>query len=184
MPHLRARRERLWKRSPACLFFVVRGTGSAQASLDKRQADTLRSRHPANMAQVSPKSRPARSRRPRPSLVPARRRPKEAPALASLSQAALRCRAKFRRHFPKAFYDPLYQVWERGYKWGAHERWQRRARPREVPRRCWRPTSTARSPAGGGHRIAHQSAFFVRKDGAPRCRPFAGRGPRLRARSL
>src|SRR3954471_2291434 len=32
-------------------------------------------------------------------------------------------RAKFLHHFPEGFRDPLYQDWERGYKWTAHERW-------------------------------------------------------------
>jgi hypothetical protein len=32
-------------------------------------------------------------------------------------------RAKFLRYFPKGFRDPLYEAWERGYKWTAHERW-------------------------------------------------------------
>ena len=42
---------------------------------------------------------------------------------AALSQAARRCRAKFLRYFPKGFYDPLYEDWERDYKWEAHRRW-------------------------------------------------------------
>ena len=32
-------------------------------------------------------------------------------------------RAKFLYYFPKGFRDPLYEDWERGYKWAAHERW-------------------------------------------------------------
>jgi len=32
-------------------------------------------------------------------------------------------RAKFLHYFPKGFRDPLYEDWERGYKWAAHERW-------------------------------------------------------------
>ena len=32
-------------------------------------------------------------------------------------------RAKFLHYFPKGFRDPLYEEWERGYKWTAHERW-------------------------------------------------------------
>jgi hypothetical protein len=27
------------------------------------------------------------------------------------------------RYFPKGFYDPLYEDWERDYKWEAHRRW-------------------------------------------------------------
>jgi hypothetical protein len=34
-----------------------------------------------------------------------------------------RGRAKFLRYFPKGFRDPLYEDWERGYKWAAHQRW-------------------------------------------------------------
>ena len=32
-------------------------------------------------------------------------------------------RAKFLHYFPKGFRDPLYEDWERGYKWEAHRRW-------------------------------------------------------------
>jgi hypothetical protein len=76
------------------------------------------------MAQANPKSRPAGSRRLRPSPAAARRRPKKPPVpRAALSPAARRCRAKFLRYFRKGFYDPLYEGWERGYKWEAHRRW-------------------------------------------------------------
>lgn len=34
-----------------------------------------------------------------------------------------RGRSKFLHYFPKGFRDPLYEDWERGYKWTAHERW-------------------------------------------------------------
>ena len=34
-----------------------------------------------------------------------------------------RGRAKFVHYFPKGFRDSLYEDWERGYKWAAHERW-------------------------------------------------------------
>ncbi|HUF66750.1 MAG TPA: hypothetical protein VMM17_12315 [Gemmatimonadaceae bacterium] len=40
-----------------------------------------------------------------------------------LSPAALRCRRKFLRFFPKGFQDATYIDWERGYKWKAHEQW-------------------------------------------------------------
>jgi hypothetical protein len=40
------------------------------------------------------------------------------------SKAALKCRRKFLRFFPKGFYDEKYVDWERGYKWEAHERWE------------------------------------------------------------
>ena len=79
---------------------------------------------PVNMAQVAPKSRPAGSRRLRPSPAATRRRTKKPPVpRAALSPAARRCRAKFVRYFPKGFYDPLYEDWERDYKWEAHRRW-------------------------------------------------------------
>jgi hypothetical protein len=38
--------------------------------------------------------------------------------------AALRCRKKFLRFFPKGFYDETYVAWERDYKWIAHKSWQ------------------------------------------------------------
>jgi len=38
--------------------------------------------------------------------------------------AALRCRRKFLRFFPRAFRDETYVDWERSYKWETHERWQ------------------------------------------------------------
>ena len=79
---------------------------------------------PVNMAQVAHKSRPAGSRRLRPSPAATRRRTKKPPVpRAALSPAARRCRAKFVRYFPKGFYDPLYEDWERDYKWEAHRRW-------------------------------------------------------------
>lgn len=40
-----------------------------------------------------------------------------------ISAAAIRCRQKFLRFFPKGFYDEKYIAWERGYKWEAHEQW-------------------------------------------------------------
>jgi hypothetical protein len=36
-----------------------------------------------------------------------------------------RCRRKFLRFFPDGFRDETYIDWERGYKWEAHERWER-----------------------------------------------------------
>jgi hypothetical protein len=41
------------------------------------------------------------------------------------SAAAKRCRRKFLRFFPGGFYDETYLDWERGYKWTAHEEWNR-----------------------------------------------------------
>jgi hypothetical protein len=35
-----------------------------------------------------------------------------------------RARVKFLHYFAKGFRDPLYEDWERGYKWAAHERWR------------------------------------------------------------
>ena len=40
-----------------------------------------------------------------------------------LSPQARKCRRKFLRFFPDGFNDETYLDWERGYKWGAHERW-------------------------------------------------------------
>ena len=34
-----------------------------------------------------------------------------------------RGRAKFLHYFPRGFRNSLYEDWERGYKWAAHERW-------------------------------------------------------------
>jgi hypothetical protein len=44
--------------------------------------------------------------------------------ISTLSPGARRCRAKFRRHFPKGFQDETYLAWERDYKWNAHLRWR------------------------------------------------------------
>lgn len=40
-----------------------------------------------------------------------------------ISTNAVECRRKFLRFFPNGFQDEKYIVWERGYKWQAHERW-------------------------------------------------------------
>jgi hypothetical protein len=40
-----------------------------------------------------------------------------------LTAGLRRGRAKFLHYFPKGFRDPLYEDWERGYKWTAHRRW-------------------------------------------------------------
>lgn len=42
-----------------------------------------------------------------------------------LSDAAQRSRRKFLRFFPAGFKDKKYLSWERGYKWAAHEQWQK-----------------------------------------------------------
>ena len=41
----------------------------------------------------------------------------------ALTVGLRRGRVKFLRYFPKGFRDPLYEDWERGYKWKAHQRW-------------------------------------------------------------
>lgn len=52
------------------------------------------------------------------------------PAVATKPQpAALRCRRKFLRFFPGGFQDDTYYDWERGYKWEAHQQWQRALSP-------------------------------------------------------
>lgn len=51
----------------------------------------------------------------------------------TLTPRAARCRRKFLRFFPGGYRDETYLDWERGYKWQAHERWQR-----ELPRRTLR----------------------------------------------
>ncbi len=43
----------------------------------------------------------------------------------SRSDLARRCRRKFLRFFPGGFRDETYIDWERGYKWNAHEQWER-----------------------------------------------------------
>jgi hypothetical protein len=40
-------------------------------------------------------------------------------------QQRLLCRRKFLRFFPNGFQDKKYIAWERGYKWAAHEEWDR-----------------------------------------------------------
>jgi hypothetical protein len=37
----------------------------------------------------------------------------------------MRCRRKFLRYFPAGFRDETYIDWERGYKWEAHEQWNK-----------------------------------------------------------
>jgi hypothetical protein len=41
------------------------------------------------------------------------------------SPGALRCRKKFLRFFKGGFFDDTYIDWERGYKWAAHEQWEK-----------------------------------------------------------
>jgi hypothetical protein len=42
-----------------------------------------------------------------------------------LPRSVRNCRAKFLRYYPRGFNDPDYLELERGYKWSAHERWQK-----------------------------------------------------------
>jgi hypothetical protein len=77
-----------------------------------------------NMAQARSHSKPTALERPLRSPTSSRRRTKKAAvAPTKLSQGARRCRAKLLRYFPRGFHDPLYEDWERGYKWEAHRRW-------------------------------------------------------------
>ena len=46
-----------------------------------------------------------------------------------VSPQALRCRKKFLRFFKGGFFDETYIDWERGYKWSAHEQWQKALDP-------------------------------------------------------
>jgi hypothetical protein len=41
----------------------------------------------------------------------------------ALTKGMRQGRAKFLHYFPNGFRDPLYEDWERGYKWTAHKRW-------------------------------------------------------------
>jgi hypothetical protein len=76
------------------------------------------------MAQARPHTKPTALERPLRSPTSSRRRSKKASvAPTKLSQGARRCRAKLLRYFPRGFHDPLYEDWERGYKWEAHRRW-------------------------------------------------------------
>ena len=56
----------------------------------------------------------------------ARRRRSNSPTRGrSASELARRCRQEFLRFFPSGFRDETYIDWERGYKWRAHEQWER-----------------------------------------------------------
>src|ERR1700755_179340 len=61
-------------------------------------------------------------RRNRPRLR-ARRTPQKRMGRTALIKGMRHGRAKFLHYFPKGFRDSLYEDWERGYKWAAHERW-------------------------------------------------------------
>src|ERR1041385_416888 len=45
--------------------------------------------------------------------------------VAALTNDAKRARRKFLSFFPNGFHDSTYIDWERGYKWAAHEQWQK-----------------------------------------------------------
>ncbi len=73
------------------------------------------------MAQAHPSLRAVLGR-----ANPSTRRPRPSPAATGRPAATAslrRGRAKFLRYFPGGFHDPLYEDWERGYKWAAHRRW-------------------------------------------------------------
>src|SRR5438105_4730608 len=46
-------------------------------------------------------------------------------ALILLPKPRLDARKRFLRFFRKGFHDPKYIAWERGYKWEAHQAWER-----------------------------------------------------------
>lgn len=48
----------------------------------------------------------------------------------TLTPRAARCRRKFLKVFPGGYRDETYLDWERGYKWQAHQRWQRELPPK------------------------------------------------------
>src|SRR3954447_1258022 len=52
-----------------------------------------------------------------------RRSPQNRSDRTGLTKGLRHGRAKFLHYFPTGFRDPLYEDWERGYKWAAHERW-------------------------------------------------------------
>jgi hypothetical protein len=52
-----------------------------------------------------------------------RRTPQERIGRTALTKGLRHARAKFLHYFPRGFRDPLYEDWERGYKWAAQERW-------------------------------------------------------------
>lgn len=67
---------------------------------------------------IAPKARAATSPDRRRKLVPSRTRRLKA-------VGARKARRKFLRAFPNGFRDETYLDWERGYKWDAHQRWER-----------------------------------------------------------
>jgi hypothetical protein len=56
------------------------------------------------------------------------------PAKRARLSPAERCRRKFLRFFPGGFADETYIDWERGYKWNAHQQWQRDLNREELRR--------------------------------------------------
>ena len=76
------------------------------------------------MAQPHQKSTISSSQTPNtPASRGRRRAPQLRNGLTVLTKGMRHAHAKFLHYFPKGFRDPLYEDWERGYKWTAHERW-------------------------------------------------------------
>ena len=81
------------------------------------------SAHWNDMAQPRPKSTTSSSQDRTTPALRGRRAPQARNGLTALTKGMRHGRAKFLHYFPKGFRDPLYEDWERGYKWMAHERW-------------------------------------------------------------
>jgi hypothetical protein len=74
--------------------------------------------------------------------------------MADRTKSAERCRRKFLHFFPGGFRDETYIDWERGYKWAAHESWQR-----QLPRKEHR----ALVEAGNHHEVARRAVSIESK---------------------
>jgi hypothetical protein len=75
------------------------------------------------MAQTHQKSTSSSSLQRNRSPLRGRRTPQERIGRTALTKGMRHGRAKFLYYFPKGFRDPLYEDWERGYKWTEHQRW-------------------------------------------------------------
>src|SRR3979409_2148927 len=75
------------------------------------------------MAQPHQKSTISSSQTPNTPASRGRRAPQLRNGLTVLTKGMRHAHAKFLHYFPTGFRDPLYEHWERGYKWTAHERW-------------------------------------------------------------
>jgi hypothetical protein len=75
------------------------------------------------MAQPHQKSTSSSSQERKTSALRGRRAPQVRNRRTALTKGMRHGRAKFLHYFPKGFRDSLYEDWERGYKWIAHERW-------------------------------------------------------------